>query len=420
MARSPADDPVFRWTPWVVLAFVALWPTVGPAEAVLSLGALASLAVLSWRRFRDGTALISREAWALVTALFLCYWLPQLLSAFDAIDSARAWREVLQDLRYLPFMWLVAIAVAPRRGRRLVFTGLGLLALAWTLDAMVQASTGYSLGGFNSSDRLSGIFGADNLKLGLVLAALSPFALDAVAQRFQATGWVVAALAVGTVLLLAGSRGSWIMYALVLVASGWERLGPRRLAVVMATGAIAGAVLAFNFSSQFEGRVERSSEILRGDARGLDEALSGRWSIWRAAAGMVAAHPVNGVGTRGFRDAYAAYAAEDDFWLSRGQEGALHAHQIVLEILSETGLLGLGLWLMGTALAVRAWRWALPGSRERSAVPALALAVTAFPFNTSLAFYSNFWGGVFLLLLALFAGALFALEDDEVKRTAKP
>ena len=26
--------------------------------------------------------------------------------------EARAWREVLQDLRYLPFMWLVAIAVA--------------------------------------------------------------------------------------------------------------------------------------------------------------------------------------------------------------------------------------------------------------------------------------------------------------------
>jgi len=413
MGRSPADDPVFRWTPWVVLAFVALWPTVGPAEAVLTLGALASLAVLSWRRFRDGTALITREAWALVTALFLCYWLPQLLSAFDAIDSPRAWREVLQDLRYLPFMWLVAIAVAPRRGRRLVFTGLGLLALAWTLDAIVQASTGYSLGGYNSSDRLSGIFGADNLKLGLVLAALSPFALDAAARRFHGTGWILAAFAVGAVLLLAGSRGSWIMYALVLAASGWRRFGPRKLALLMATGAVLGAALAFQFSSQFEGRIQRSAAILRGDTHGLDEALSGRWSIWRAATGMVIAHPVNGVGTRGFRDAYATYAAPDDFWLSRGADGALHAHQIVLEILSETGFLGLGLWLMGTALALRAWRWALPGARARSAVPALALSATAFPLNTSLAFYSNFWGGVFLLLLALFAGALFAIEDDE-------
>ena len=415
MARSPAEDPVFRWTPWLVLAFVALWPTVGPAEAVLSLGALASLAVLSWRRFRDGTSLISREAWALVTALFFCYWLPQLFSAFDAIDTARAWREVAQDLRYLPFMWLVAISVASWRGRRIVFTGLALITLAWTLDAVVQATTGHSLGGRNTSDRLSGIFGAENLKLGLVLAALSPFALDAAARRFHAIGWIVVALVLGAVLLLAGSRGSWIMYALVLLASGWRLLGKRKLALVMATGALLGSVLAFSFSSQFHERIERSAAVFSGDARGLDEALSGRWSIWRAAAGMIVAHPVNGVGTRGFRDAYATHAAPDDFWLSRGQSGALHAHQILLEVLSETGLIGLGLWLMGAALAIRAWRWALPAARARSAVPALALAVTAFPLNTSLAFYSNFWGSVFLFLLALFAGALFALEDDEAK-----
>jgi O-antigen ligase len=416
MTHSPSDDPVFRWTPWVVLAFVALWPTVGPAEAVLSLGALASLAVLAWRRFRDGTALIRREAWALVTALFFCYWLPQLFSAFDAIDSVRAWREVLQDLRYLPFMWLVAIAVAPARGRKLVFTGLGLIALAWTIDAMVQATTGYSLGGRNSSDRLSGIFGADNLKLGLVLAALAPFALNAMARRFHAAGWIATSLALGAVLLLAGSRGSWIMYGLVLLASGWRVLGRRKLFIVMATGAVLGSVLAFGVSSQFQARIERSKAILSGDEHGLDEALSGRWSIWRAAAGMIAAHPINGVGTRGFRDAYPKYAPPDDFWLSHGEQGALHAHQIVMEILSETGFIGLAIWLMGAALALRAWRWALPNARARSRVPALALAVTAFPLNTSLAFYSSFWGGVFLLLLALFAGALFAIEDDDVAK----
>ena len=209
MARSSADDPVFRWTPWLVLAFVALWPTVGPAEVVLSFGAVVSLAVLSWRRFRDGTALLGREAWALITALFFCYWLPELLSAFDAIDSARAWREVLLDLRYLPFLWLVAIAVASRRGRRIVFVGIGLIALLWTLDAAVQAATGFSLGGDNNTDRLSGIFGAEDLKLGLVLATLSPFALDAVTRRFGALGWILTALLLGGVILLAGSRASW-------------------------------------------------------------------------------------------------------------------------------------------------------------------------------------------------------------------
>lgn len=412
MNQLQAESPGFGWTPFVVLAYVALWPTVGPAEAVLSLGAIVSMAVLAYRRFRHGTALLSREAWALITVLFLCYWLPEFFSAWDAVDTRRAWREVLVDLRYLPFLWLTGIAVARARSRRTVFTGLGIIALCWALDGLVQATTGYSLGGRNSADRLSGIFGADNLKLGLVLATLSPFALEAAARRFHATGWLLAAALFGVIILLAGSRASWLVFAMVLVISGWRRLGATRLLVFLGAGTVLASALALALSPQFVGRIERSAAVLSGDRAGLDNALSGRLSIWRAAVGMVEDHPVNGVGVRGFRDVYAQYAARDDFWLSSGQSGALHAHQIVLEVLSETGAIGLLLWLMGAALAVRAWRWSLPLARRRAAVPALALLVTVFPLNTSLAFYSTFWGGAFLLLIALFAGSLFALEDD--------
>jgi O-antigen ligase len=414
---SSAEPLGFRWTPFVVLAFVALWPTVGPAELVLSLGAVASMAILAHRRFRDGTTLLSREAWALITALFFCYWLPEFFSAFDAINGQRAWREVLIDLRYLPFLWLAAIAVATQRGRRIVFNGIALITLFWVLDALVQAVAGVSLGGPNSSDRLSGIFGAGNLKLGLVVATLSPFALDAALRRFGTLGWIAVAAALGAVILLAGSRASWLVYALVLVVAGWRRFGRKRFIALLLVGVVAASALAFTFSDQFGSRIERSLSVLSGDQAGINEALSGRLSVWHAALRMIAEHPVNGVGIRGFRDAYASHADTDDFWLSHGQQGALHAHQIVLEILSETGAIGLLLWIMGGALALRAWRWALPGARKRAAVPALALVVTAFPLNTSLAFYSTFWGGAFLLLLALFAGALFALEDDAAAST---
>lgn len=412
MNHSLPEASGFRWTPYVVLAFVALWPTAGVAEAVLSLGALASLTLLAVRRFNNGTSLLSREAWALITALFFCYWLPEFFSAIDAVDGKRAWREVLLDLRYLPVLWLTAMAVGPRHGRRVVFVGLALITLFWSLDGAVQAITGYSLGGANSSDRLSGIFGADNLKLGLVLATLSPFALDMAAEKFHAPGWIATATLLGTVILLAGSRASWLVFAMVLLASGWYRLSRRQLLLTLGIGLVIGSALAFSFSSQFESRITRSLAVFSGDRAGLDQALSGRLSIWSAATGMIADHPVNGVGIRGFRDTYAQYASSDDFWLSHGQQGALHAHQIVLEILSETGVIGLLLWLMGFALAWRAWHWSLPPARRRAAVPALALAVTVFPLNTSLAFYSTFWGGVFLLLLALFAGSLFALQDD--------
>src|SRR3546814_20813461 len=70
-----------------IRAFVALWPAPGIAEGVLVLGALAAIIKLLMTRFRGGTELLSGPAWALTSALFFAYWLPQLLSSFDAIDA---------------------------------------------------------------------------------------------------------------------------------------------------------------------------------------------------------------------------------------------------------------------------------------------------------------------------------------------
>jgi O-antigen ligase len=400
----------FRWAPWFVIAFVLLLPTVGYAEAVLSLGSLTAMGLLLWQRFQGGTRLLSREAWALTTALFFAYWVPELLAAPDAIDRASNWQDVAVDLRYLPFLWLTAMAMASARGRRQVLVGISAIVLFWTGDGLVQAATGHSLGGPATADRLSGIFGAGNLKFGLVLCSLSPFALEALRARWGAPGWLVGAVLVGSVVLLAGARAAWLSYAIVLGVSGWGALRSKaQLAAVLALG-VAVAVAGFAWSPQFRSRIERSVTLVT--LRDADMASSGRMSLWRAAAAMAIEHPINGVGVRSFRYAYPDFAGPDDFFVSKG-ETALHAHQILLEILTETGLLGLLMWGMGAVLAWRAWRWAPPAARERARVPALALGVTVFPFNTHLAFYSNFWGGVFLLLLALFAGSLLSGEEDE-------
>ena len=109
-AASHADTETaphgWRWAPAWVLAFVALWPAPGIAEGVMVLGALAAILRLLLMRFRGGTRLLSGPAWALTSVLFFAYWLPQLISSFDAMDRARAFQESLVDLRYLPFLWL--------------------------------------------------------------------------------------------------------------------------------------------------------------------------------------------------------------------------------------------------------------------------------------------------------------------------
>ncbi len=427
MNASPPTDVSLRWAPGWVLAFVALWPLPGPAETMLSLGAILVLGALALRRFRGGTALLSHEAWALTTVLFLSYWLPELISSPDAVNPRRALRESLLDLRYLPFLWLVAIAVAGERARRITFGGLGVIVAAWTLDAIVQAVAGTSPlffaldslkrlvsdHGLCSAqdiaklDRLSGVLGPCNLKLGLVLASLSPFLLYGAARRFGAIGWYLSAAAVGLVVLMAGARAAWLTYALVLVFSGWRLLGWKRLGLTFAFGAVALVVLGLG-SPQVRERLERTTQAVTDGSEGVDIALSGRMRIWSAAWCMVERNPINGVGARGFRTAFPACDPNPGVEGEWGKGSAFHAHQIVLEVMSETGIIGLLLWLSGVAMAWRAWRFATDAARDRARPAMLALAVTVFPLNTHLAFYSSFWGGLTLLLAALFAGSLLA------------
>ena len=153
----------------------------------------------------------------------------------------------------------------------------------------------------------------------------------------------------------------------MLALSGWRALGLRKLAVVFALGAVF-AVGLFAFSPQVRERFERTSAALTADRNGVDVALSGRTRIWGAALCMIREHPVNGVGARDFRDVFPACDPAPGQVAAWGDGPAFHAHQWVLEVLSETGVLGLLLWIAGIAMAWRAWRYAPPASaRPRAA-----------------------------------------------------
>jgi O-antigen ligase len=286
--------------------------------------------------------------------------------------------------------------------------------LFFGIDAIKHAISGHGMCSAEETamvDRLGGVLGPCNLKLGQVLASLSPFLLHAAGRRYAALGWMVSAAAVGLVLVLAGSRASWITFGLVLLLSGWRLLGWKQLAGVFAFGALSLVVLGIAVP-QVRERIERTTSAMAADQSGVDSALSGRTRIWSAAVCMARTHPFNGVGARGFREAFPACdraAGQPAAW---GTGPALHAHQIVLEILSETGAFGLLMWLAGIALACRAWRYADAAARDHARPAMLALVVTVFPFNTHLAFYSTFWGGLTLLLAALYAGSLLARQHD--------
>lgn len=337
---------------------------------------------------------------------FLAYWLPELMSAPDAVEPVKAWTEVLADLRFLP---LLLFAHAQLRSaptlRRVLGCSAAVLAV-WLLDALLQASTGFSLGGSNLTDRLSGIFGDDNLKLGGVLATLSPLLLWQ-ARNLGGRKWLLgAALLCLWVVLLAGARAAWLVYGLVLIALLWRELGGGRRALIgMGVAAVLGlssGLAMWQLSPRFAERVDRTTAALQGDTAALDHALSFRLPIWRTALCLIEQHPWNGVGVRGFRHAYPDCAAADDRFLDRTQDiGALHAHQWVLEVLSETGMLGLSCWCIGIGWLAR-WHHRRDPQQRTDVFPvSVALLVLMFPLNTHYALYSSFHGLLLFWLLAL-------------------
>ena len=355
-----------------------------------------------------------------------------LISCVDSSDFKSSLTATFGAIRFAALI----IAAAQLNAAQRVFLG-KLIAITlgfWCIDALVQALSGFSLGGRSNSDRISGVFGDDNLKLGLIMATLAPIALF-VAQQIKPEWlrpklrffclmavWLIFA----TVILLAGARAGWVMFALVSLLWGLRlshyQLSKAVLGLVIALAAAISLAAVLNATnSRFAQRVERTMAIF--DVQTADFALAGRVPIWHTALQMAAAHPINGVGVRAFRYAYPEFAQPDDPWVHAMPTenavdvhaiGASHPHQIFLEILAETGLIGLALWAIAVVVLVRAWRVASPEQRASAWPYGCALLVLTFPINTHTALYSTFWASVVWWLVALLSANLGGADEIAV------
>lgn len=408
---------------------LSIWlvPALLPFGRSAELGVFLCLVGAILLLVREPKALHHHPGARLFLWLFAAYAGAALVSAVDAVAPGKSWGTVAGLLRFAPLGIYTCFAVRrPGKVRSLYFATAVVVAI-WVADAWVQALTGYGLAGASNADRLSGIFGATNLKLGPALSALAPFLLWGARERWGRRGLAVAfLLALGPV-LLSGSRASWLCYGLVALGFLWREAGSfRRFTLGCLGGAavlVLAAVLAWQVSPRFHERIARTLPLLQGNSAGIDSALTGRLDIWVNALRIYEAHPVNGVGVRGFRVAYPQVAPPDDHFLTAEKcgdgEGACHAHQVLLEVATETGSIGLLGWLAATVFAVRQWWRAGPVARARAFPATMALVAILFPLNTHMAFYSAWWGLLAAWLLSVWCAALYAdLPDQEGARGA--
>jgi len=398
-----------EWPGWLVVLFFALLPFGRFAELPLSVFALA-LPFL-WHRPEHRPRI--RLAATVLIPLFLCFWLPMVLSSFDSYLPETSSLRSLAALRYLAAAISIAVLLKTRSSRWRVLRWTSFLLVFWAVDGFVQLYFGTDLFGVSMHpDRLNALFIRQYQFYGPTLAMLSPLLLEYARRRWPAWAWVASFSLILGAVLIAGMRSGWLIMGLVMVIYLLLMLNRENRDIRFATASIPvlalGVILAGWFASPLiQERVEQSLKALEGSGMAIDFASSERVPIFATAVRMFRAHPVNGAGVRAFPAAYPEFAAADDPHVLRsgGAIGAKHAHNLVLEVMADTGTIGLLGLLAGLFLAWRRWR-AMGYAHRQEAFPyLLALVLILFPVNSHFAIYGTYLSSLIWMLVGMWAAS---------------
>ena len=394
-----------------------------PAGEVLTFTKVAGLLlVLSWlakvltEGRRDSVLLLAHPGGTFLLLGFLGW---AAISVLWAESSAEAFGDLSRYLLAFTFFVIVFTAVRRREDALRVFAvfiaGCAVTA-AYALIVRPAAEPDDDVFRVASTVGNPNIL-ASVLVAGLVLSLAGLHALrDAPLARL---GAVATALLCIAALFETGSRSGAIALAAalivaVLVAGRW------RLPTFF--GAIALAVtvvVAFLSFAPAEIR-ERIVMVTPGEV----PALEGRTTIWQVGTRMVEDHPVRGVGVGNFQAASGRYAVEPgatartDLVIDDPQV----AHNVYLEVLAETGIVGLSLFLGVLAFSLRcaldaARRFERSGDEtmeifSRALIPAL-IAILVSDLFASEQFNKLLW-----LLLGIGPSLLAIARASERRRSA--
>jgi O-antigen ligase len=331
-----------------VLGNLALGLPLAPVyvAAVAAVG----LVVLHRLRRPDGAAGVTGAAGLPVLATAALLVASAALATVTAADPAAALRL---DVGYALGLALAVAVPAACSGAGAVRLLAGLTCAAGAVACATGLATGThassQFGGALIEGRAQGLFGQPN-DLGAFAAAVLLLALGLAfggglsgAGRVAAGG--VAAVA-GGALALSLSRGSWIGTAvglavlLVLVRPAARRRAAWTAgALALAAGAV---VLTAPGAPLVSVLLSRAGTLVNGTRNPYDD----RPAIWRAAVRLWSQHPLLGVGPGG----YPLLAGRDE---PLRVATPLHAHDVVLTVGAEQGLLGLVALVAVVATAVR-------------------------------------------------------------------
>lgn len=366
------------------------------------------MSIIGFFRFlRNPYEIINNKVQRFGVLLFLCIWLPMLLSIIDAVNFQHAVKTTLLYLHYI-FGYSFAVKELQRSVvMRNIVSGSLLIVSFWCMDALAQYFYGNDFFGYPyRGSRMTGMF-YPTLRMGHVLAVLSPIVFEAVRvwHKKNVFVWILPLLVLFMV-LNSGNRVAWIMliFSIVLYLLFLKLLIHKISKKNMILGIIlpvAVMVGLFFQSQQFRDRVLDTKGLLSNQYELIDKASSYRISLWDVAIKMGSNNIVNGIGVRGYRHAFLAYAETDNYWAIKSPPGQTHPHQIMLEIFAETGLIGVVGFILFTIFFLLLIKQSIGKVESFRIAWIICVLIVILPLNANHAFYGSFWSSFLWWLIPI-------------------
>ena len=354
---------------------------------------------------RDYAGVVRSSNARLLIGLFACVWVPMLFALPDAVDPARALKTAFLYFHFLPAGLYIVYMLRDHLVRRIVWRGLAIIIGFWCIDGVIQLLWGRDLFGYPyDGSILKGVF-YPKQRFGLILAVSAPLYLYAVQRLARRSAWAwLLLLPLAVCILFSLKRTAWVMGLAAIGAYVVCFVRLRRLDLRLAAGFGGGAavalVIAIASVPNLRTQVTDTMGLFSADFERADLATSRRLSLWHTGLSMVRAHWLNGIGPRGFRTVYREFAGPDDFWIKLGTKGQTHPHLMGLEVLIETGVIGLiGYLLLVIVLGREMWR--RRRADPEAAIYLMIAMVALFPLNAHLAFYGSYWSNLIWIAIAL-------------------
>ncbi|MEM7253015.1 MAG: O-antigen ligase family protein [Pseudomonadota bacterium] len=410
-----------RWTPIafaLTLSYLVLLPGEPWFNYPLMLMAILAIVVA----VRDWSNVHRSRAVRAAAVVLVLLWVPIVIAQLDAVDPDAAWGRLVRFPIYYGAAVFVLVTLSPQHLQRIVHVT-GAVILIWSLDACLQYWVGRNVLGWpHDSGRLTGIF-YPKYTLGPVLATLAPIYYAVVGEWARRSPiFLLALLPFWSAIGLNASRTSWVLLLLGSLAYVvlWAITRPdpiKRRWIGGVTGAMAVVVLVGGFALHHASpealgpvpqRLATFRALLSGDAQAVDRATGRRLTVWTTAWRIAKDHWANGVGSRNFRVVYTAYADPDDYFLVKNNgQPPTHPHQLGLEVLVDTGALGLGCYVLLLALFVRWFSRALRAPSWETVGVGLTLILAYFPLSMHKSFYGNIWSSFAWWLMIIAIGSFF-------------